>query len=95
MAADGGLQGSPPASGPPPKKRRCGSGSKEERLVYLKGLKAKYGEVALKDERRKANALQRKLRKEAENARLNPLGPQVLFLNISCLASLNLLFCRK
>ena len=76
MADDGGFQGSPPASGPPPKKRRCGSGSKEERLVYLK---AKYGEVALKDERRKANALQRRLREEAEDARLNSLGPQVLF----------------
>ena len=79
MADDGGIQVSPPASGSPPKKRRCGLGSKEEEVARLKALRAKWGPVELKEERRKANALQRKLRKEAETARLTPLGPQVLF----------------
>ena len=83
MAEDGGLQGSPPAPGPPPKKRRCRSESKEEKLVRLK---AKRKEVMLKEMRREANVLQRKLRKKAEKARLNPLGQQVLFFEhfLSC-----------
>ena len=53
--------------------------TKEERSARLKAMREKWGPVELKEKRRKANALQRKLRKEAETARLTPLGPQVLF----------------
>ena len=77
---NGGHEDFPPAFVPFPTKRGCGMETKEERSARHKALKEKWGPLELKVKRREANALQRRLRKEAETARLVPLGPQVLFL---------------
>ena len=53
--------------------------TKEERSARHTALREKWGPAELKVKRREANALQRRLRKEAETARLATIGPQVLF----------------
>ena len=74
VADDAGLQG------PLPVKFGCSVETKEERTVRRKALKEKWGPFELRLKRQEANTLQRRLRKEAEKARLADLGPQVLFL---------------
>ena len=77
MVDDGGHKDPPPAFAPFPTKRGCGLETKKEKSARKKSLKEEWGPEELKGKRQEANAVQRRSRKEAEEARRSDLGPQV------------------
>ena len=77
------LWGPPRTVGPEPSGHGCAWETKEEVRVRLESRKGLWGTEELKKLRLEANSQQRRLRKEAEDARKEAIGAQVWFWVIS------------